>query len=134
VAVIGAIIGLIMVKRENNYKKEIGFPQSKDYEMSLKNIIIFKILGFMAAFYSSCFGIPGGLVIPTIFNNLGIVPQAGSATAMYIMQYITLSHTIIGFIINTLPVDYAINTLFLTVVGTIPGLVAQRMLIAKYKK
>lgn len=75
VAVICAIAGLYLVLRDYFFKKKIGFPHVPgDLAMGPINITNLKVLAFVGAFFSSCFGVSGGLLYTAILPMIGLVP------------------------------------------------------------
>ena len=123
VSIIIAIWGILLVVKDIRYKREIEFPHvSGDLPCTPKLTIILSSLAFIGAFLSSGFGLSGGLLYTPLLGIIGQVPQVASATAQYLMLYVTFSHSVVSLINGNLLWDYAINLAVATCIGSFPGI------------
>ena len=132
IALILTILGILVIKKEREYKDEIMFPYY-DGELEFLPKVIAKliVIGFVTGFLAGSQGLSIGMILSSVFLQMNLIPKVASATSMYMALYTTLSSTIIVSIAGKLNFTYAAGVVLVTILGTLPGLYLQNWFINK---
>lgn len=106
-----------------NWRKEVGYEfVDGELELTGKNLCIVCTVGWVGAFAAAFSGTgPGSIFCPAIIL-IGVNPQVATATGMYITLFTTLASTIVVIIMKRILIDYMWLVLFMTFLGTFPGI------------
>ena len=132
VAMILTFLAAIVARNDYAAKTACGYKFTKgDQEMTLKKIITLVLVAFFCAFFAAMSGVGPGLIFNSFLIQLDIHPGVGSATGMYMTLFTTMAATINVIINDKLNIPFFLLFSGLTIVGTIPGLYGQIMIVVK---
>jgi len=89
------------------------------------------MIGFFGAMIGATVGIGTGSIFNPVFISLDLHPAVGSATGMYLTQFVTLSATIVQFIQGNIDPYYFLTLGVFVIAGSFPGLRLQIFCVAK---
>ncbi|KAK6773457.1 hypothetical protein RDI58_028695 [Solanum bulbocastanum] len=87
-------------------------------------LILYCCCGILAGIVGGLLGLGGGFILGPLFLELGIPPQASSATATFVMIFSSSMSVIQYYLIGRFPVPYA---LYFVAVATVAALVGQHV-------
>jgi uncharacterized membrane protein YfcA len=67
-------------------------------KLTSKNVAMFMTIGWVGAFISAFCGIGGGSIFCPVLIIIGMQPQVGTATGMYLTLFTSLSYVIIQIV------------------------------------
>ena len=90
---------IYMLKKDYNEKIEAGYVFiDGDCKLDLKSVVMYMSIGWIGAFISAFCGIGGGSIFCPVLIIIGIQPQVGTATGMYLTLFTSLSYVIISIV------------------------------------
>lgn len=88
-----------MLKKDYNEKIEAGYVFiDGDCKLDPKSVGMYMFIGWFGAFISAFCGIGGGSIFCPVLIIIGIQPQVGTATGMYLTLFTSLSYVIISIV------------------------------------
>ena len=115
-----ALVGLLiysysLVRSEREANKALGMKfLPSEFEWTRELIINVGLLAVLAGFFSSSYGVGGGLILNMVLIFKGVNPEVVTATTMLSIVFICVSTTTVYWINHILPLDgYAITLIIL---------------------
>jgi uncharacterized membrane protein YfcA len=130
IAIICTILGVIVVIREYNLKKEVGYEFTPgdlhaNYRDIAKVVSIAWVGGFIAAF---C-GVGPGMIFSPVLVIIGIEPRVGTATGMYISLFTALASSISVILLGRMNMPYSGYVQIMTIVASFGGIFFQNYMV-----
>ena len=123
---------LVSEERMQNIKRGIK-PLPSEFEWTFKLIIDTALLAIMAGFFSSSYGVGGGIILNMILIYKGVDPQVVTATTMLSILCICLSTTTVYYITHVLPLDiYSITIIIFALPLTIVSYMYLKKILQKH--
>ena len=97
------------VRKEDQVKKKVGHPvlNSNEIDFSGKNLRKLMAGAFAGGIVNSL-GLGGGVIFNPLLFNLGMCPQAATATGMYMILYSSAAATLVFITYGGLPISFAL--------------------------
>eukprot|EP00826_Nyctotherus_ovalis_P066994 TRINITY_DN9971_c0_g4_i2.p1 TRINITY_DN9971_c0_g4~~TRINITY_DN9971_c0_g4_i2.p1 ORF type:complete len:401 (+),score=59.03 TRINITY_DN9971_c0_g4_i2:151-1353(+) len=123
-----------IVRKERAWNMERGIkPLPSEFEWTSELILNTALLAIMAGFFSSSYGVGGGIILNMILIYKGVDPQVVTATTMLSIIFICLSTTTVYSITHVLPLDaYSISLFIMTLPLTIISYGCLKKILAKH--
>ena len=94
-------------RREQQLKAQSGRPNIDDIEYSNKNLRSLLLAAFAGGVVNAL-GLGGGVIFNPLLFNLGMVPQAATATGMYMILFSSAATTLAFITFGGLPIQLAL--------------------------
>lgn len=123
VAVLLSIFAIVLLSKEYNQKVAAGYDFIPgDLQCTKSNVIKLLTIAFVGGFASGAFGIGLGSIFNPIFLALDVNPTVAGSTGVYLSLFSCMTTSIFAMIDGLLQPQFTCLMLFLTILGTIPGI------------
>ena len=97
------------VRCEERLKRDVGHPVLDANDIKFNNKNLKKLMGgaFLGGIVNSL-GLSGGVVFNPLLINMGVQPQAATATGMYMILYSSAASTLVFLTYGGLPISFAL--------------------------
>jgi len=124
-----------ILRRKADEKKKKGVKSTEGYIIwTPRNTIVYPFLSILAGVAAGFFGIGAGMVTGPMLLELGMHPEATSATNSFMLLFTSSATTIQFLIVNRLPIQYSLWYGILSFIAGIFGKLAINAIVKKYKK
>jgi len=123
-----------IVQSEHQERIEKGIaPLPSEFEWTPNLIINTSLLAILSGFFSSSYGVGGGIILNMVMIYKGVNPEVVTATTMLSIACICISTTTVYYINHILPLDgYAISLMILGVPVTIISYMFLKKILQKH--
>jgi uncharacterized membrane protein YfcA len=134
-AFIMTAVSIIIQKHDYELKKKIEWHFTPcDYKYTLASAIKFAAFAFISTFLAILVGFtPAFFYVPVLIMNL-LTPENVIQTNAILSLYATGSATTLNFVFSTIPIDYFVEVVISSIIGTIAGIWVQRVVRRKTGK
>ncbi len=124
----------LMVRRDRASRIERGIkPLPSEFEWTSELIVNTSLLAILSGFFSSSYGVGGGIILNMVLIYKGVNPEVVTATTMLSIGCICLSTTTVYTINHVLPLDgWAISLIILGLPLTVVSYIYLKKILQKH--
>jgi uncharacterized membrane protein YfcA len=129
------LVAIFMEKRDYEIKKAVNWEfYAGDYKFDFKNVWVFPACALVFSFTAILLGFTPAFLYITMLLQFELPPPVVVYTNACLTMFSTLCSTIIAFLFKTMPIDYFVTGLILSLIGAIPGIWLQSFVAQKTGK
>ena len=126
------LVAILHLRKEYAFKKSIGYPFVKgDFECTNRNAIILTSIGICGGLAMGGLGCGIGIFFIPALIRLDIHPIVATQTAHFFSGSSGIAYALVVIILKRLNVPYTLLVTFFTILGSLPGIHCQQLIVKK---